>query len=58
MKKKSIKIEKEAKKYLDANPSIKKALEIFNLSNQAYYNSIRSTYSPKIIISTESTTNG
>lgn len=58
MRNKEIKIEKEAEKYLDANPSIKEALEIFNVSNQDYYNSVRSTYSPKVTISTKSTTNG
>lgn len=58
MKKETIKIEKEAKKYLEANPSIKEAMEIFNISNQAYYDSIHSTYNPKKIISTRSTVNG
>lgn len=58
MKKKSIKIEREADKYLQANPSIKKALDIFNISNKVYYDSIRSANNPKKTISTKSTTNG
>lgn len=55
MKKKNTNLETVAKEYLKKNPSIKRALKIFNMSQEVYENAIKALSNQKVTISTKTT---